>query len=98
MAELVLTVRADARRVRGWQELARLYEETFHRIPAALDALTEGAEAVSDPQDKALLYYRAAQLSHRDAPDNVLRERRFLERAAAFDQTVYGKMAAQRLS
>lgn len=98
MAELVTMVHADPGRVRGWQELARLYEETFHRIPAALDALAEGAEAVVDPQDKALLYYRAAQLSRRDAPENELRERRYLERAAAFENTVYGQMAQKRLS
>lgn len=97
LADLAVLVRSDPHRLRGWQELSRLQMESFHNVPAALAALTEGAESVKDIQDRALLYYRAAKLIEQEMPDRPDRAKRMYERAAAFSETVYGKMALKHL-
>ncbi len=83
-------VQADRRRLRGWLELSRLYQEEFADRRSALEALEEGSRCVSDKEDRALLLYRAAHLCELlNLPD---RRRGLLETAAKrYGKTVYGK-------
>ena len=89
-------VQADRRRLRGWQELARLYQEEFGDMQAAAEVLTEGAAAVGDKEDRALLLYRAARLYEQmNRPERRLELLR--EAADRYGETVYGKKAAALL-
>ena len=85
------------RRSRGWLELARLLQDVAHDDRAALQALLDGAESVTDREDRAMLLYRAGSL----AADRIVSPAEAAElfsRAANFlPNPVYGKRAAAKL-
>lgn len=95
MRRLVLSQR---KRARGWLELARLYQDVAHDEEAALLALLEGSEAVSDREERAMFLYRAGALAA-DKLQSPARATEYFSRAAClFPQTAYGKHAAARAS
>ena len=94
MRQLVLE---QKRRSRGWLELARLLQDVAHDDSAALQALLDGAEAVTDREDRAMLLYRAGSLAA-DKLNSPAEAAELFSRAANFlPNTVYGKRAAAKL-
>lgn len=94
---LVQLVHAQAWRLRGWLELARLQQEVLQDAPAALKTLEEAMQAVREPEDVALLMCRAARLCEK-ALLNEAAARSWWQRAAEqYPDTVYGRKAATRL-
>ncbi len=93
MRGLVLNQR---RRARGWLELNRLQQDIAHDNEAALQTLLTGADAVSDPEERAMFLYRAGALAA-DKLQSPARAAEYFSRAAAqFPKTTYGKHAAAR--
>lgn len=91
--ELAQVVRAQSWRTRGWLELARLQQELLQDSRAALLSLEQGASAVKDREDAALLMYRAARFCEQNLHD-ASAARSWLQRAAAaYPDTVYGRRA-----
>lgn len=98
LPQLEALARQDAARVRSWTELAALQQEEAGNLKAALSALLEGAERVSDRQDRAMLLYRAAHLCSERMADKA-QARELLSRAASrYPSTVYGSKAGRELS
>ena len=95
MRRLVLT---QHRRTRGWLELARLQQDVAHDHPAALQTLLEGADSVSDREDRAMLLYRAAMLASTHLQADSRAEELFSRAARLYPRTVYGKRAAEKNS
>lgn len=97
MPQLVAMVRKQGWRLRGWLELARLQQELLHDAPAALASLEEAIRAVRDPEDVALLMYRAAHVCEKGLYDDAA-ARQWLQRAAeSYPNTVYGRKAAKEV-
>lgn len=93
MHRLVLKQR---KRARGWLELNRLQQDIAHNPEAALQTLLEGADAVSDPEERAMFLYRAGALAA-DKLQSPHRAAEYFRRAAdKFPKTTYGKHAAAR--
>jgi len=89
-------VRRQRKRARGWLELARLHQDVTHDDEAALHTLLEGADAVPDPEEKAMFLYRAGALTA-DKLQSPARAAEYFSRAATqHPQTAYGKHAATR--
>ena len=98
MPQLVQLVHAQAWRLRGWLELARLQQEVLRDAPAALRTLEEAMQAVREPEDVALLMCRAAGLCEKSLQDEAA-ARSWRQRAAEqYPDTVYGRKAASLLS
>lgn len=90
-------VHQQPRRLRGWLELAHLQHELLGDAPAALRTLEAAPPHMRDPEDAALLLFRAASLCGKALKDEAA-ARRFLERAAGqYPATVYGRRAAALL-
>lgn len=97
MPELEKLVRSQGWRLRGWLELARLQQDLLNDAPAALITLEAATHAVRDPEDVALLMFRAARLCQKSLQDSAA-ARHWWERAAAeYPTTVYGRRAASHL-
>ena len=89
-------VRSQRKRARGWLELARLQQDIAQDNEAALKILLEGAEAVRDPEERAMFLYRAGALAA-DKLQSPIRAAEYFTRAAtAYPRTTYGKHAAAR--
>lgn len=97
LPRLVESVRQQGWRTRGWLELARLQQELLHDAPAALDSLAEACRAVRDPEDAALLMFRAAQICEKALHDDAAARQWLLRAAAEYPATVYGRKASARL-
>lgn len=97
LAKLEKAVRAQGWRYRGWMELAAIQRDVFANPAAACSALQEGAQAVEDPQDAAMLLYRAAHVAQDAMHDATLANSLRHKAAADFPQTVYGRKAAAEL-
>lgn len=97
LPELRALVLRQPRRLRGWLELARLQQELQHDAAASVATLEEAATAVREPEDAAMLLYRAGTLCE-SALQNMARAREIWQRAAdVYPSTVYGAKAAARL-
>ena len=97
LPELRALVLRQPRRLRGWLELARLQQELQHDAAAAVATLEEAATAVREPEDAAMLLYRAGSLCA-SALQNMARAREIWQRAAdIYPATVYGAKAAAQL-
>lgn len=98
MPELERLVLQQRWRLRGWLELARLQQELQHDATSALASLEKATHYIKEPEDAALLLFRAAQLSEKALHDDAAC-RQWLQRAVdAYPDTVYGRRAAARLS
>ena len=97
MPELVCLVHAQPWRLRGWLELARLQQDILHDAAAALQTLEEASTRIREPEDAALLMFRAAQLCEKCLHDDSA-ARLWLERVTErYPDTVYGRKAAARV-
>ena len=97
LPELRALVLRQPRRLRGWLELARLQQELQHDAAASVATLEEAATVVREPEDAAMLLYRAGSLCE-SALQNPARAREIWQRAAdIYPTTVYGAKAAARL-
>lgn len=95
LAALAEVVRAQSDRTRGWLELARLQQDAG-KPEAAAETLAEGAAAVREREDCALLLYRAAHL-YADALHRPERAAQLCAEAASrYPETVYGRRAAEK--
>lgn len=97
LPELESLVKADAGRMRGWQELSRIQLEVFQNPRQAYETLLMGAAHVSDGQDKAMLLYRAGKLAETHLHDVEASRSCYKQAAERFPLTVYGKEAARKL-
>lgn len=97
LALLEAQVRRDGCRLRGWLELARLRQEVQHDAASALAALEEATRSVRDPEDVALLMFRAAHVCEKSLQDSAAARRWFERAAAEYPHTVYGRRAAKAL-
>ena len=96
--ELEAMVQQDARRVRGWTELAALLAEEAGDPRAALQALLTGAGKVADKQERAMLLYRAAHVCLSRLADKQQARELLQQAATKYPATVYGQKAARELS
>ncbi len=98
LPELEKRVHAQRWRLRGWLELARLQQKVQRDDLAALATLEKATRFIREPEDVALLLYRAANLCENSLHDSAA-ARHWLQRAADdYPTTVYGRRAASRLS
>lgn len=95
--QLVCIVHAQAWRLRGWLELARLQQDILHDAPAALSTLEEAMHSVREPEDVALLMCRAAQLCEKSLQDDTAARSWWKRAAEKYPDTVYGRRAAARV-
>ena len=98
LPELEALVRQDARRARGWTELAALFSEEVGDQSAALQALVTGADKVADKQDRAMLLYRAAHFCQSRLADRQQARELLQQAATRYPSTVYGQKAARELA
>lgn len=96
LPELRALVLAQPRRVRGWTELAHLYQDIFDNPRAALETLIEGETRVSNKEERAMLLVRAAQLCESALHDKAAAQEYYARAAERFPRTVYGRLAAAR--
>lgn len=89
-------VHRQRKRARGWLELARLRQDITHDDEAALHTLLEGADAVPDPEEKAMFLYRAGALAADKLHSPARAAEYFALAATRHPQTAYGKHAAAR--
>ena len=90
------TVRKHRKRARGWLELARIYQDVMHDHKSALQTMLQGAEAVSDPEERAMFLYRAGALAADKLQSSSTASELFARAASSFPNTTYGKHAAAR--
>lgn len=93
MQRIVLRQR---KRVRGWLELARLYQDIAHDDKSALQTLLSAVDAVSDREERAMLLYRAGALAANKLHSPAQAAEYFRRAASDFPNTVYGRHAAAR--
>ncbi len=94
--DLVKLVHAQSWRLRGWLELSRLQQDVLHDAAAALQTLEDAIRHIREPEDVALLMFRAAQLCEKSLHDEAAAQnwlRRLTER---HPHTVYGRRASAR--
>lgn len=96
LPELRALVLAQPRRVRGWTELAHIYQDLFDDPRAALETLVEGETHVRDKEERAMLLVRAAQLCESTLHDKEAAQQYYARAAERFPRTVYGKQAAAK--
>lgn len=97
LPELVRMVESDPRRVRSWLELARVLEGEFSDVPEAVRRLLQGAEAVHNKEDAAMLIWRAATMCARHSDRQSEASALFRRVAEQYPNTNYGRLAADRL-
>lgn len=97
LPELTRMVESDPRRVRGWLELARVQAEVFRDAPEAVAKLLQGARAVRNKEDAALLMWRAATLCEQKAELADRSQEILAELARKFPATSYGQLASERV-
>lgn len=98
LPELRAMVLRQPRRLRGWLELARLQQELLLDAAAAVATLEEAATAVREPEDAAMLLYRAGTLCE-SVLQNSARACEIWQRAVdVYPATVYGARSATRLN
>lgn len=98
LEQLQQLVLQQPRRLRGWLELARLQQDLLQDDgAAALATLEQAASAMRDPEDAALLLYRAARLCDKKLHDSAAAARLFQRAVTQFPGTVYGRKAAESL-
>lgn len=90
-------VRGQRRRLRGWLELSRLYQDVFSQPENALEALLDGADNVSGKEDRALLLYRAAHLCADVLHKPDCAQELYARAAKKYPKTVYGRQAAAKI-
>jgi hypothetical protein len=98
LPELIQAVENDPSRTRAWSELAAVHEEVMNDPAEAIRTLLQGAEKVSDPQDRAMLIYRAARLRESALNDAIGAKELMTQAAARYPKTVYGKLALSSLT
>lgn len=96
LPELRAMVLAQPRRVRGWLELARIYQDIFDDPRTARDTLTEGESRLRDKEERAMLLVRAAQLCEGALHDPAAAQEFYARAAERFPRTVYGRQAAAK--
>lgn len=97
LEQLQTLVRSNPRRLRGWLELARLQQELLPDASVALATLVDAASAVRDPEDAALLLYRAGRLCEKSLHD-AASSTRYLQRVVdEYPGTVYARRASSLL-
>ncbi len=90
-------VRLQPGRLRGWLELAHLQQELLQDKASALRSLELGAASMRDPEDAALLLYRAGSLCRKDMHDSAAATHFFEQAASRYADTVYGRQSATSL-
>ena len=98
LPELIQAVENDSSRTRAWSELAAVHEEVMNDPAEAVRTLLQGSEKVSDPQDRALLIYRAARLRESALNDTIGAKELMAQAAERYPKTVYGKLAQSSLT
>lgn len=96
LPELRTLVLAQPRRVRGWLELARVYQDVFDNPGAAVDTLAEGEAHGRDKEERAMLLVRAAQLCESALHEPARAQTYYARAAEKYPRTVYGREAAER--
>lgn len=81
-------------RLRGWLEYARLQQELLHDAAAALMTLDKACSRMHDPEDAALLMYRAALLCEKSLHDPGKSRERLQLLVQKYPATVYGRRAS----
>ncbi len=97
LPELRALVLAQPRRVRGWTELAHVYQDIFDAPRTALETLVEGETRVRNKEERAMLLVRAAQLCESALHDKDAAQQYYGRAAECFPRTIYGKQAAAKL-
>lgn len=95
--QLEIMVRRQSWRLRGWLELARLQVELQHDASAALFTLESALKYMRDPEDAALLMYRASQISDKVLHDADAARARLQQLVERYPATVYGRRAVKAL-
>lgn len=91
-------VRRYPRRLRGWLELVHLQQVLLKDDAAALETLKEAARAMRrQPEDAAMLLYRAALLCDKALHDQSSYLSLLQQAVTQYPKTVYGKKAAAKL-
>ncbi len=97
MEELEVYCQSNPRRLRAWQEYARLLLELFEDAPAACELLERAVSRVRSKQDKALLLYRAGMICREHRNDEQEAQRFFSEAAKKYPRTTYGGLSQDEL-
>ncbi len=87
-------VRHQPGRLRGWLELAHLQQELLQDNAAALRSLEQGAARMRDPEEAALLLYRAGSLCCKVMHEPAAAARFFELAASRYADTAYGRQSA----
>jgi len=98
LPELEKVVLQDASRSRSWIEWAAVLDEVARDPRSARNVLIQGAERVRGKEDKALLLYRAARLCSSRLHDEQQAQELYVQAAARFPRTAYGRQAASRIA
>ena len=98
LPELARLVESDPHRARAWLELARLHVDLRRDIPEASRCLLQGAAAMRNREDAAMLTWRAAVLLEKSAEHAAQAPPLYQKLAEQYPATAYGKLAAQRRS
>lgn len=97
LPQLETMVQQQAWRMRGWLELARLQHELKQDTRLALATLENACRAIHDPEDVALLMYRAARLCEKSLQDADAARKLLNRLVELHPATVYGRKAAALL-
>ena len=97
LPELERLVRSQSWRLRGWLELARLQFELTQDAAVALATLESALLSIKEPEDAALLMYRAASLCENALHDSAAAHLWLQRLVEQYPATVYGRKAAVRL-
>ncbi len=98
LPQLEKAVLADARRMRGWQEMAHVLQDTFGRHEEALQLLRRGAGKVRPAEDRPMLLCRAAHIAATELRDPARAQALYREAAERYPRSTYGKLAASKLT
>lgn len=96
LPELHRLVLRQRKRARGWLELARLHQDIAKDENTAVQVLLEGADSVSDPEERAMFLYRAGAMAATELHSPAKAAEYFTRAATSFPNTTYGKHAAAR--
>ncbi len=97
MEEMEAYCLSNPRRLRGWQEYARLLHEVFNDPAAACELYERAVDKISSKQDKALLLYRAGKLCRDHRTDAKEAERYFRLAAEKYPRTTYGAKSLEQV-
>ena len=93
LQEFLSLVEHDKARARAWSELSAIYDEVFHNLPDALQALMQGAEHVATAEERAMFLYRAARFRLSRMSDAHGARELFTRAASLYPNTAYGRKA-----